>query len=322
VERMKGIYFSMILVLLITCLVIFSQLQKSLLSFYSSQMAVENRVERMINFYESLVHDSRKSVEIITTRAICSAVNYVVTNGIPLQSSNETIAELILYGTINGSKQSLMESSSAEDWENAVEEIGKLQGFETDVEIDDLGVEQEDSFHLSISYSLNVRLYEKNIQANLTKNSREKVVVSIENIEDPLYPLSTYGRVINVIRLSPHWLNYSSEDLTNLKDDLNNSFYHPSLYGASFLDRLEGKYFVQEKYFKQYIGLESFVNKDKILFAGLPINANATNVDYLYFSNSNVTSYSILGMPSNFRLDNETTIENKTHIQIYNVTVI
>jgi hypothetical protein len=300
----------------------FSQIQKSLLSFYSSQMAVENRVEKMINFYESLVHDSRKSIEIIVIRAICSAVNYVVTNGIPLQSSNETIAELILNGTINGSKQGLMESSSIEDWKNAMEEIGKLQGFETSVEIWNLKIEQEDSFHLSISYSLNVSLYEKNIQANLTKNSREKVVVSIENIEDPLYPLSTYGRVINVIKLSPHWLNYSSEDLTNLKDDLNNSFYHPSLYGASFLDRLEGKYFVQEKYFKQYVGLESFVNKDKILSAGLPINVNASSIDYLYFSNSNVTSYTILGMPSNFRLDNETTIENKTHIQIYNVTVI
>jgi hypothetical protein len=108
-----------------------------------------------------------------------------------------------------------------------------------------------------------------------------------------------------------------------LKDDLNNSYYHPSLYGASFLDRLEGKFFVQEKYFKSKpIGLESFVNKDKILSAGLFVNTSLTNMDYLYFSGSNVPSYSISGMPTNFRLDNETTIEGKTHLQIYNVTVI
>ena len=321
---MKGIFFSVIMVFLIICLIIFSSIQSSLISFYSSQIAVENRIEAMLRFYENIVRDSRKSMEIMTGRALCSAINYVVTNGNPLQSSNETIAELILGGSIDGVKQPLMEGSTAKDWEDSIEYLGSLQAFETSVEIKDLVIEPEDSFHLSISYSLSVKLYDNRIiEANLSRITREKIIVSIENLEDPLYPLNTYGRIVNVIRLSPHWLNYSSEDLVNLKDDLENSYYHPSLYGASFLDRLEGKYFVQSKYQKQNpVGLESFVNKDKMLSAGLSVRTNATNIDYLYFSNSNVAAYSISGMPANFRLDNETTIEGKTHLQIYNVTVI
>jgi len=80
---------------------------------------------------------------------------------------------------------------------------------------------------------------------------------------------------------------------------------------------------VQEKYERENpIGLESFVNKDKILAAGLPINYNQTNIDYLYFSNVNVVSYKIVGMPDNFRLDNETSINGLGHLQIYNVTII
>lgn len=321
---MKGIFFSMIIVLLLICLIVFLFVQSSLTFFYSTQVVVEGRIEAMLNFYDSVVRDSRKSIEIIAGRAICSAINHVVTTGNPLNASNETIAELILEGTIDEEPQALMESSTVKDWEYAVEELGKLQGFETSIDIEDVAIEPEDSFHISISYSISVKLYDNRyIAANLTRKTREKVIVSIENMEDPIYPLSTYGRIVNVIRLSPHWLNYSREDLTNLKDDLNNSYYHPSLYGASFLDRLEGKYFVQSKYQKEKpIGLESFVNKDKLLSAGLSVNNSATNIDYLYFSKSNVPAYLISGMPTNFRLDNETTVYDKTHLQIYNVTVI
>ncbi|MEM5879528.1 MAG: hypothetical protein QXU74_03490 [Candidatus Aenigmatarchaeota archaeon] len=322
--KMKGIFFSIIIVFLMICLITFLSIQKSLSSFYSSQIAVENRIEAMLSFYNNIVRDSRKSIEIMAGRALCSAINHVVTTGNPLQSSNDTIAELIMQGSIDGIQQPLMEGSTARDWEDSIEYLGSLQAFETSVEIKDLLVEPEDSFHISLSYSLSVKLYDdRMIEANLSRTTREKVIVSIENLEDPLYPLNTYGRIVNIIRLSPHWPNYLSDNTTNLKDDLDNSYYHPSLYGASFLDRLEGKYFVQSKYFKQKpIGLESFVNKDKMLSTGLSINTSATNVDYLYFSNSNVRAYSISGMPSNFRLDNETTIEGKTHLQIYNVTVI
>ncbi|MEM7826458.1 MAG: hypothetical protein QW451_02410 [Candidatus Aenigmatarchaeota archaeon] len=321
---MKGIFFSMIVVFLLICLLAFLSIQRSLIFFHSTQVAVESRVEAMVGFYESIIRDSRKSMEIIAGRAVCSAINYVVTTGTPLQSSNETIAELILQGSIEGEAQPLMESSTIIDWKQMIEELGKMQGFETSVEIEDLVVEPEDSFHISISYSILVKLYDNRyVTANLTRKSREKVIFSIENMEDPLYPLNTYGRIVNVIRLSPHWLNYSKEDLTNLKDDLNNSYYHPSLYGASFLDRLEGKFFVQSKYWKEKpIGLESFVNKDKLLSAGLSINTSATNIDYLYFSKSDVAAYLISGMPTNFRLDNETTVYEKTHLEIYNVTAI
>jgi hypothetical protein len=293
-----------------------------MISFYSSQKSIENRINTMLGFYDSIIFDSKKSLEIIGKRAISAAVNYVITNGYPLPSSNTTITELMTNGTINGIPQGLMESSTTKDWENAIEYLGSLQEFQTSVLVKDIVIQPSDSFHLNIYYSIYVNLSDNMAKANISKTSEQSLIFSIESFEDPLYPLNTYGRLVNVIKKSPHWHNYSSTDLTNLQDDLNNSYYHTSLYGASFLDRLEGKYLVQSKYLKPTpIGLESFVNKDKILGASLPINVSTSSVDYFYFSGSNVTAYNISGMPSNFRLDNENTVEGKTHFQIYNVTV-
>ncbi|MEM7821529.1 MAG: hypothetical protein QXX38_01810 [Candidatus Aenigmatarchaeota archaeon] len=320
---MKGIFFSTILFFFTIFLVMFISSQRMLISFYSSQKSVENRINSMIGFYESIVFDSKKSMEIIGRRAISAAINYIISNGQPLNSSNNTIVELMLEGTLDGVEQGLMESSTIRDWKNTIEYLGGLQGFKTDVSIEDMFVQQSDSFYLLISYSIFVNISDTITQTNISKSSREQSLLSIENLEDPIYPLSTYGRVVNVIRKSPHWMNYSSEDLSNLIDDLEKSYYHPSLYGASFLDRLEGKYFLQEKYAKENpVGLESFVNKDKILLSGLPINISETNIDYLYFSRTGVLAYSVSGMPQNFRLDNETSIESKGHLQIYNVSVI
>lgn len=319
---MKGIFFSMILVFVIILLLMFISLQRSLVSFYSSQKAVENRISAMLGLYDSITFDSKKSMDIIGKRAISAAINYIITEGSPLTSSNTTILELMTNGTINGLAQSLMESSTLDDWQNTIEYLGSVQGFNTIISFKNIMVQPADSFHLSVSYSIFVNLSDTITQTNITKSSNQSILLKIENFEDPTYPLKTYGRVVNVIRESPHWGNYSSTDLTNLLDDLSNSYYHPSLYGASFLDRLEGKYFVQAKYSKPIpVGLESFVNKDKILSAGLTINESATNIDYFYFSGSSVSAYSISGMPANFRLDNEATVEGKTHLQIYNATV-
>jgi hypothetical protein len=321
-KNMKGILFSMIMVFVFIFLVMFIALQQSLMSSYSSQKSTENRIDVMLGFYNSIISDSQKSLDIVGKRAISSATNQVVSNGQPLSSANDTLAELMLNGSIYGQPQGLMQGSTINDWVNTIEYLGSIEGFSTDVSIQNLEIQPSDSFHLKVSYLISVKLSDDSTKTNITKSSNQYLIMSIENFEDPLYPLSSYGRVVNILRESPHWPNYYSTNTTNLQDDLDNSFYHPSLNGASFLDRLEGKYFVQAKYAASVnIGLESFVDKDKLASAGLPVNGDATNIDYLYFSSA-ASGYHVSGMPTDFRLDNQTTIDSKTHLQIYNVTVI
>lgn len=320
---MKGVLFSSILVFLAIFLVMFISYQYSLTSFYSSQRSVESRINSILNYYYNIISDSERSLQIISKVAVSTSVNYIVTNGIPLSSSNDTIVELMTNGTINGEGQGLIENSTIKDWEDNMEQISSLQGFNTNISISDIEVHPSDSFHLSVSYSISVDISDPVSDTNISKNSTESFVFSVENFEDPLYPLNTNGMVSNIVKESPHWHDYPVDDQTNLNDDLSNSYYHPSLSGASFLDRLEGKYYLQDKYSgTNPVGLESFVDKDKLLSVGLLINSSASSTDYLYFSGSGVQSYSISGMPSNFRLDGQATVEGQTHIQIYNATAI
>jgi hypothetical protein len=322
----KGVFFSMILICIVIFLFMFIALQGSMTYHYSSQKSVENRINAMMSFYSSVVTDSQKSMGIVAKRAASSSINYVVTNNLPLASANDSIAQAMMNGQVNGQYQALMTGSTVGDWQSTVENLGTTQGFGTNVEVMNLTVLPYDSYHLIVSYKVLVNLSDTVTPTNISKSSGSSFILPIENFEDPMYPLNTYARIVSVYRRSPHWPSYSSTNLYNLSDDMNHSYYHPSLTGPSFLDRLEGKFYVQTKYLQVVgngtIGLESLVNKDTILGAGLWINASQTSIDYLYFSANNSRSFSIIGMPASFKLDNETTINGQRHLSAYNVTVV
>ena len=104
-------------------------------------------------------------------------------------------------------------------------------------------------------------------------------------------------------------------DIENLKEHVENSYYHPSSEGASFLDRLEGELEVQAKYSSQsdkIIGLESFVDKNEFP-TEIEINIDQTNIDYLYFSDNIISGDGVKGLSTSFRIDN-------THQNVYGVS--
>lgn len=318
----KGLFISLTLIFIAFFIISLIFLQQSSITFFSERKFVEIRVNSLINLYNSILLDSMKSFSIIGKRAMNAAINKVIIDGIGLENANETLKELIINGTINGIPQPLMEDSTFNDWKNRIIEIVRNRGFDANITLQNLFIFMNDSFNLAINYSLGIFLTDEKTLSSINRTNSKIVLISIENLEDPIYPLNTFGRVTNYFRKSPH-LFFHLNNTTQLTEDLNNSYYHPSLNGASFLDRLEGKYFVQEKYrVSSYnIGLESFVNKEKVLISGLPINTNLTNIDYYYFSNSNITSFKILNMPNYFKLDNETTINGLTHLIFYNATI-
>lgn len=124
-------------------------------------------------------------------------------------------------------------------------------------------------------------------------------------------------------------LKNSVFEVEKLKENLENQYCNPSLYGASFLDRLEGKFEKTNKfvYENPVIGLECFVNKDELIknclndLCYILINQNIkrSNLDYNFFNlNKNVLTFKIAGF-ENFYLDNELTINNLNHLQYYQV---
>ena len=117
--------------------------------------------------------------------------------------------------------------------------------------------------------------------------------------------------------------------IENLKDHLRNSFYITSNKGGSFLDRLEGKLEVQEKYrskSENVIGLESLVNKVYLKSLDLPISGEKSNVDHLYFSEVSHTAkpvkgFYLEGFGYELRMDSEL-CGDLSHAEIYQVNEI
>ncbi len=411
---MKAIFFSTIIVLTALTLVTFIAIQKSLISFYGEKIAVETRVNSMNNFYEGITTDAGKALDIISTRAMSAAISNVIVNGIGLTEANATIKELSLNGSMNGVQEPLMESATFTDWMRKIEEIGILNGFYTNITIQNLEVKPYDSFNILVVAWLGINLTDSQGVASIERNVSINQVVSIEGLEDPTYPLHTNGKGSIIIYRGRYWNNFTQSlvsgsggnswfygksvvisssnqaDIQNVQnknqkilvtdstagieslvnsfggvvsetsvsgitipyisgatnamsiiptdtyilvdsttgkvwyiDNLKNSigYYHPSLKGASFLDRLEGKLEVQTKYqTDQMIGMESLVDKNYLATFGIVVSYDKTNVDHLYFSGSEYISNKVKGFDDNFRIDEE--MDDKKHSEIYGVADI
>jgi len=326
---MKGVMFSFIIVLIALALMSLIAVQKSLVSFYGEKLAIETRVNSMNSLYDSIVTDSGKALGIIAKRAASAADSFVITNGRGLPEANQTLLELIVNGTLNNTAEILMEDTTIVDWKNKMEDVGSLSGFNTNITILELKIMPYDSWNILSTIYLSISLADKNRVASLDRNATVSQPVSIEGLEDPLVPLNTLGRATNVIVRSPYWGNFTQNlgggnwDIENLKKDIENSYYHPSTKGASFLDRLEGKPEVQSKYRSQTtetIGLESFVNKGYFSAVGISVDIEKTNVDHLYFSGDPHPGKKVRGLETtSFRIDSEL-CGNQNHTDIYGVS--
>ncbi|MBU5690017.1 MAG: hypothetical protein QXM68_02440 [Candidatus Aenigmatarchaeota archaeon] len=403
--RSKGILFGFSLVIVSLALISLLILQKSIYYKNYQKGFIENRINDMNNLYESIVFDLDKAVDIITKRAISTAISDIVTSGEPLNNPEEKIKELVFYGTINGQEKQLMQNSTIVDWSNRINYVGQSKNYNITISFLSLNIEQYDSFNLVARGSALINITDRNGVASINRVHNFSKTVSIEGFEDPLYVLSTEGKATKIIKkskylnnftfvlfecspsnnwaygqifygydynqinqvgnksqkilylpnpyiadsnlvnqflgvISPEDINYSvsipfcenasvkyqisdgnnilldAENgrvwyIDNILKYYNSGYYSPSLNGPSFLDRMEGKYFLS----RGNSGIESFVDKD--YFDSIDINVkDDTNIDYLYFNASYFSSNKIKGFPSSFKIDNQPSLNN-THLLYY-----
>jgi hypothetical protein len=389
----KGIMFSIILFFLAITLVGLIAIQRSLISYRREMIHIEMRVKSLNNMYDSLIRDAGSTIDTSLRRAMYAAFNNVSTEGVGLSEANETLKNLVLHGTLDGGVEDMMENATLPYWIGKIAQVGVLKGFYIDITLynDTLEIRPYDSFNLLAEVKMDVNITDIQGVAALNRSTLLKKIVSVEEQEDPLYPLNTNGFTTNTIVMSPYIRNYTqviligsggnnftygntttdildktdkilivddanSVDFSgsigvisqqgivvpitipyivnssalsllsgninvlldgdngkvwyieNFKEHVDNSYYHPSETGASYLDRLEGKRYIQNKYSSQTnydIGLESFINKRKIP-QEIPVDVGKTNIDYLYFSSGSLDGDKIKGVSTpynSFRID-------------------
>ena len=212
----KGIMFSIILFFLAVTLTGLIAIQRSLISYRRERIYIEMRIKSLNNMYDSLIRDAGSTLDTSLRRAMSAAFSNVSSPpGIGLSEANETLKELVLDGTLDGVPvQDLMENATFPYWIEKIEKIGVLKGFYIDITLHTLEIKPYDSFNLLAEAKMNVNITDIQGVAALNRLTLVKKPVSIEGLEDPLYPLNTGGFMTNTIEGGSHIGNYTQLLLT------------------------------------------------------------------------------------------------------------
>lgn len=196
----KGVLFSFIMVFLTITLISLIMIQRSLITHSREHIFIESRIKSMNSLHESLVRDVGKSLEIIARRALSVAFNNVTSPpGIYLDKADERLKELILEGTLYGRPEALMENTTLSNWTDKIEAVSRLKGFNVNLDPQTLEIKPYDSFNLMIELGMYINISDRQGVASLNRFAQINQLVSIEELEDPLYPLYTGGKGSNMI---------------------------------------------------------------------------------------------------------------------------
>ena len=257
---------------------------------------IETRVNTMNNFIKDVEQDLKNGVYISSFRAFLSVGQYIASNGTIIGDVEETFNELFIDGTINGQEASLMVDSTITDWAERIraeaDEIDIIANFT----IEDTTLSQEDPWYLTVSININMEIRDKKETSSWSINKEVRTNVSILGLEDPLYVKNSYGRVSNTIRHSPFGYFVTGNNVDNLLEQINESYYIATNMSPSYLMRLEGNLA------NSTMGIESFVNLQEFIDQSLTTKDRSA-VDYIYFGNQTTTNHRINQTPSWFKLD-------------------
>lgn len=289
--------FTYTTVSLVALLVVYSFLSSQQLRARYSYSSITTKLlsDSLNDFYNNLISDLRKTIEVSMSRALITCLNNIITTGKPLENPELNISILIVNGTFNGAMHPLMENNTLSYWLDSMSQKSNELGFVSEVNLGMPVISHNDSFSLLVSFNISVNVSNKAGTINISRTIEEKVPVSIINFEDPLIPLNTYGRVERIISRN----TTSGFNLEKLEDFFAKKNYAPG-YGPSFLDRLAGRLY------NTYsgAGLETFIDLQELESFDLDIKTSQTLIDYLYFNSSVILGDSVTGFsPTWFKID-------------------
>ena len=260
---MKGLFYSVMIAFIIIPIL-------SLIIFYSQtetqNIDINIRSSEMEYFSKSIEEDLIRFLEINGKRALISAVSNVITNGIGLDNAQLRLREMILNGTLYGVPSPLVDQKNLIWWEQNVTGIASNAGFNLTFLGTNINISQSDSFDILFNVTVSIKISDATAKMSITKNITTPVSVSIEDIEDPIFPLKTYGRVFRFIEISTVNKNTTSlagQNSSNLPPNFNS--------GYAFVKA-------------------NFQSSDKVNASTILVTDSITGKESIINSNSNITA--------------------------------
>ena len=165
--------------------------------------------EQMTVVADSVDSDFKKAMEIAGKRALIAAVNWEILKGEALTDSVKNLTELMVNGTINGTENLIMLNNTLADWSNNIASV--KTNFGTNLSFTNVSLLSY-GFYLEVSALTSVNVTNERMEMRIErKNKRKAVNISLENLDDPLFALNTYGIIHRTIRKYPH--NYTAKKI-------------------------------------------------------------------------------------------------------------
>ena len=309
----KGMFFTLIAIAFIV-IFIFAFTFKVSSKLTNQMQIVDSRIISINEFVSDLERDTERGLYISSYRALLSIEEYIINQGDFVDNVKIAFEELLINGTVNGTTPSLMESSSFTQWTEQVSVEGDNFNLITNISLGDITIKQNDPWKIVVSAE--VQYYIEDMAESSRWNYSKIINTSIPIIgfEDPIYVVNSLGRLTNTIQESPYSNNYTYQvlgewNVDNLINHINYSYYEVNELAPSFLMRLENN-LSSSPY-----GIESMVNLKKVSDFGLPIDTDASIIDYLYWNGNNDGDYRINNTADWVRLD-------FAHLENYNLTEV
>ena len=300
--RKRAMFFTMIVIFIITLFF----LSYTIYDVIKDRSSINKRVETLNNFVFSIEQDIPRYLYISGFRSVFLLQEEIVTTNNYVSDVDGSFQELFYNGTLNGNEKDLMIGARFGDIQDNFEQFGRKVNANISFYFSDVFLDQQDPWNIRVHMDLNLIVEDLGGLVGWNKTISVDSFVPIIDFEDPLYLVET-GQITNTIIRTPYEDFVDGADISNLLSHVENSYYYASISAPSFLDRMEGRTDANEN------GIESFVYLPELTGQSIG-TSDKSCVDYIYFSSDNPPDYSVTGMPSWFKIDNQ-----DSHLSIYEV---
>jgi hypothetical protein len=176
----------------------------SLIVFHSvlteKNIDINIRSNELEYFADSIERDLNRFMEITGKRSLIAAVSNITVTGKGLDDASLRLGELISNGTLYGTGAPLVDADNLNTWRQKISDIASNSGFNIDFKSIKINVNQNSSFDVKFETTIFLNISDSDLKMGVARNITASVLVNINGLEDPIFPLKTLGRVVRIIR--------------------------------------------------------------------------------------------------------------------------
>jgi len=296
----KGIFFMLLVIVIITLFLASYTLYLGI----ESRKSIQQRVETMSNFLNSIEEDLDRQLFISSFRIFFLLNKYTIENQEYVDNVTFRFHEGFFNGTIynqtNENITIIMKGATFSNFTYKINQNAAKINVDVNFSTPIIKVEQLNPWTITVSMDMNMTMKDKGDLASWERVEHIVIAIPVEGFEDPTYPLGSGNPgIVNVINRT----NYTTFP-TDLTPHTTGSFYINSTYAPSFIDRLEGKLHTTGN--SACCGIESLVNVPELQSAHGHTPRDRSIVDYHYWNASyNLNDCQLAGYGSWVILDDE-----------------